>query len=169
MESSAGGPMKKRGYFTPLILSSFTIMVSVFLLWELIQRNFFAEVDMSTLHFLYITRGVALGLILTTWAVWFILKYRKEYEEAQKELRDQLFQAEKLAALGELTGGVAHEINNPVGIMISRMALMLEDAKTQRDRPNLIHDLEVLQKQASRIGTITQSLLSFARKSGAEH
>lgn len=161
--------MKNERYLPALILSSLTIMTAVFLFWELIEENFFANLDSSSLHFLYITRGVALGVILSAWSVWFILKYRRKYEQAQHGLQSQLFETEKLAALGELIGGVAHEVNNPVGIIISRLELMLSDAAEHNIPERFVRDLETLQKHASRIGTITQQLLSFSRKSGADY
>lgn len=80
-------------------------------------------------------------------------------------LEQSVQEAEKLAAIGTLAAGVAHEINNPIGIMTSRIELMLEEAEESGLPPAIRDDLAVLQRNAQRIGRITQGLLSFARRS----
>ncbi|MBI4669249.1 MAG: hypothetical protein HY747_08690 [Elusimicrobia bacterium] len=110
-----------------------------------------------------------LGSALIALAAWHVVKYRKRYETEKAQLQAQLFQADKLAALGELIGGVAHEINNPIGVMLSRIELMIQESREGCEPAGHVKDLEVLRKHTSRIGTIAQNLLSFARKSGAEH
>ncbi len=72
--------------------------------------------------------------------------------------------AEKLAAIGALAAGVAHEINNPIGIMTSRIELMLEEAEESGLPASVREDLAVLQRNAHRVGRITQALLSLARR-----
>jgi two-component system sensor histidine kinase AtoS len=75
-------------------------------------------------------------------------------------------QAEKLAALGKLGAGLAHELNNPIGIITSRIELMLEEARRTRDLPEeIVADLQVLHRNAQRVAKITSNLLSFARRS----
>jgi signal transduction histidine kinase len=74
-------------------------------------------------------------------------------------------QAERLAALGTMAAGIAHEINNPVGIMSSRIELMLMEAEERQLPGDLVEDLRVLHRNAHRVVRITQSLLSFARQS----
>jgi PAS domain S-box-containing protein len=71
-------------------------------------------------------------------------------------------QTEKLAALGTLAAGIAHEVNNPVGIITARTQLMLDDPALT---PEQTTDLEVVLRQARRVGKIITGLLSFARRS----
>jgi signal transduction histidine kinase len=73
-------------------------------------------------------------------------------------------ESDKLAAIGTLAAGVAHEINNPIGIMTSRIELMLDDAEKSGLPDEVRRDLAVLERNAQRIGRITQGLLSFARR-----
>jgi PAS domain S-box-containing protein len=90
---------------------------------------------------------------------------------AEQELarqRDVLYQAEKLSALGRLVAGVAHEMNNPLGIMSSRIELMLTDAKGQSLPDQLVEDLQVLHRNTMRVAGVAQALRSFARQSSAE-
>jgi len=74
-------------------------------------------------------------------------------------------QAEKLAALGTLSAGLAHELNNPVGIISSRIDLMLQEAEELGLPPQVRQDLEVLHRHSQRVARIARGLLSFARQS----
>ncbi len=74
-------------------------------------------------------------------------------------------QADKLAALGTLSAGIAHEINNPIGIITSRVEVMMLEADEVGLPDEVRKDLEVILRHARRVATITQGLLSFARQS----
>jgi PAS domain S-box-containing protein len=83
------------------------------------------------------------------------------------KLEQSVQESEKLAAIGTLAAGIAHEINNPIAIMSSRIELMLEDAGDTGLPPSVRDDLAVLQRNAERVGRITQALTSFARPARA--
>lgn len=74
-------------------------------------------------------------------------------------------QADKLAALGTLSAGIAHEINNPIGIITSRVEVMMLEAEEEGLPAEVRKDLEVILRHARRVAAITQGLLSFARQS----
>ena len=83
--------------------------------------------------------------------------FQRELETAQ----DQLVQSEKLASMGQLAAGVAHEINNPLGtIMIYAHMLMKEFARGDQHG----EDLRMIVEEATRCRSIVAGLLEFARQ-----
>jgi PAS domain S-box-containing protein len=72
---------KDRWFWATLTLSSITIVSVVFAAWEIAENRFFRDANYVTLHYLYITRGVASSLLLAFWAAWFVLRQRRRSEE----------------------------------------------------------------------------------------
>lgn len=72
---------EKHWFWATLTLSSITIVSVVFATWELVENRFFRSADYVTLHYLYMTRGVASSLLLAFWAAWFVLRQRRKSEE----------------------------------------------------------------------------------------
>ena len=78
-------------------------------------------------------------------------------------------QADKLTALGTLAAGVAHELNNPLGIVTSRIELMLMEDEREELPQSVRDDLAVLHRQTQRVSRLVQGLLSFARPTTPQH
>ncbi len=89
---------------------------------------------------------------------------RQRAEEERKKLEEQLFQAQKMESVGRLAGGVAHDFNNMLGVIIGMTELALN-----QDVPNrkLRHNLEEILKAGLRSADLTRQLLAFARKQTA--
>src|SRR5215470_10034440 len=94
-----------------------------------------------------------------------------DHRRIEMELRHQrevLYQSEKLSALGRLVAGVAHEMNNPLGIISSRIELMLAEAEGQHFPAQHLADLKVVHRNVLRVAGVAQALRSFARQSTGE-
>jgi two-component system NtrC family sensor kinase len=77
------------------------------------------------------------------------------------EARLQLFQSDKLASLGRLAAGVAHEINNPLTAVLTYSSYL---QKRSQGQPEMRNDLNVIVSETIRCREIVKSLLDFARQ-----
>lgn len=77
------------------------------------------------------------------------------------QTRRQLANAEKLAALGELTAGVAHEINNPTAVILGNMDVLAADLGDEREKVRT--EIDLIIEQVYRIRSITDRLLQYSR------
>jgi len=89
----------------------------------------------------------------------------EKVEERSQQLRKiqaKLMQSEKLASLGRLASGVAHEINSPLNGILAFSHLLMRRLK---DNPELQKELEIIVKEATRVSAIVRGLLDFSRES----
>ena len=86
---------------------------------------------------------------------------RKREASEHKQMTAQLLQAQKMEALGTLTGGVAHDFNNLLTVINGYNSLMIEDFN---DPETLMGDIEEIRKACNKATSLTQQLLAFSRK-----
>jgi len=82
------------------------------------------------------------------------------YDEL-KRVKQILNHREKLASMGQLAAGIAHEVNNPLGVVLMYAHILLEQ---HGQDPNLTHDLEMIVAQSNRCKKIVSGLLNFSRQ-----
>ncbi|WP_286818043.1 hybrid sensor histidine kinase/response regulator, partial [Desulfobacter sp. UBA2225] len=78
-----------------------------------------------------------------------------------KKMESQLIQAQKMEAVGRLAGGVAHDFNNMLSVILGKTEMALEDIDPNQ---TLYADLEEIRTAAQRSADVTRQLLAFARK-----
>jgi two-component system NtrC family sensor kinase len=83
----------------------------------------------------------------------------------RKKLYQQVSEAERLAAIGQLASGVAHEINNPLSIILGYTGLLLDESSING---TVKRDLETIHGNANACKKIVEDLLNFSRKSKTE-
>jgi len=93
-------------------------------------------------------------------AVWKIVQ-RKQAEQEREKLQNQLAQAQKMESVGRLAGGVAHDFNNMLLVILGHAELALSQVEPDKALHSELH--EIL-KAAERSAALTQQLLAFARK-----
>ncbi|MBI2069494.1 MAG: hypothetical protein HYT79_02750 [Elusimicrobia bacterium] len=101
--------------------------------------------------------GAFVALILVT--TYFITTIMDRLRESQS----QLLRTERLSTLGHLVAYIAHEINNPIGIISTRAKLARLGSLDSFDPEFLKETLEIVDRQSERVGKVVQSLLGFSK------
>lgn len=118
-------------------------------------------------HAIAIWKGLAESEMCLPYSIEQLHKTVDDLAHSNNQLastQEALMQSEKLASMGQLAAGVAHEINNPLGVVLMYANLLLE--KYEKD-PSLKDDLKLIAEQAERCKKIVGGLLNFARKNKA--
>lgn len=90
----------------------------------------------------------------------------EESLEEQRRAQQMVIRAERLAAVGELAGKVAHEVNNPIGVISAKARLLLEDERAGMSERTAT-EIEKIVGLADRVAGIARGLLSYGRPSPA--
>ena len=83
----------------------------------------------------------------------------------RKKLEYQIIQSEKMAAIGQLAAGMAHEINNPLFVISGRIEMMLEEKDLAQ---GVRQTLDVISTQATRIRKLVDQMLKFSREGNCQ-
>jgi signal transduction histidine kinase len=124
---------------------------------ERAERHSFSDSDLQVLESL---AGILSSVILSA------RRYQELQEriEALHQAENRLIRSARLAAVGEMAAGVAHELNNPLTSVIGFVELALEEVSNHK-QPNY-EDLELAFREAQRAREVVRRLLDFSRQSG---
>lgn len=117
---------------------------------------------LSWLLALGLTMGISVYFVAT------VLRQLRGRDEELRRLNQQLGQSEKLASIGTLAAGVAHEINNPVGVIRNKTQILRYRIQDGESAEALLAELDTVEKHTTRIGTITKGLLTFSKETPFE-
>ncbi|MCX6273511.1 MAG: ATP-binding protein [Bacteroidetes bacterium] len=120
--------------------------------------------DTCVEHAIAIVQGLAENEMCLPFAIEKLHNYIKELNISNEKLataQQALQQSEKLASLGQLSAGIAHELNNPLGVITMYSNILMDE--TGPENP-FRSDLELIVEQADRCKKIVGGLLNFARK-----
>lgn len=142
--------------------------------WLLVvKQNYseaFNEVNRANYAILIFLHLSALTILIASiFITGHLIKVIKRRDAEAEQLNKQLLQAGKLASVGELSAGVAHEINNPLAIILTERQILLDLAEqtTTMDadfKKELVASLSQIDVQVQRCKRITQNLLRFSRR-----
>lgn len=142
--------------------------------WMLVVKQDYAEVNRLVNHanhamLVFLHVSILAILIVSVITTRHMIQAVKKRDEEKDALNRQLVQASKLASVGELAAGVAHEINNPLAIILTGNQVIRDFADECRDmdgnfRAQLLEFLEQTDSQVLRCNMITHNLLRFARR-----
>ncbi len=117
--------------------------------------------------------GSSLILAAVVGAIWFttrtLIGKARENAERREDLHNQLLHVSKLASVGELATGVAHEINNPLAIILATTGVIKDmfnpEFKIGHSPEEITAELDIIDQAVLRARGITRQLLDFGRKS----
>ncbi len=145
--------------------------------WVLIVKQDYAEAfgdvnHANTLALVFIHLSVLAILVVSFITTKHMIGVIRKRDEEAEHLNRQLMQASKLASLGELAAGVAHEINNPLAIILTESQIVRDVSGDYPDlngefKAELSESLTQIENQVQRCNHITHNLLRFARRSQA--
>ncbi|GMW02811.1 MAG: hypothetical protein AMXMBFR84_39470 [Candidatus Hydrogenedentota bacterium] len=128
--------------------------------WRHEYRVKFPDGDVRWLYGNAIPQVDTDGAVLWHGFISDITEQRRLRDETEA-LQGQLLQAQKMESVGRLAGGVAHDFNNMLGVILGHTEIAL--INTRKDNP-IHHDLAEIQRAAQRSADLTRQLLAFARR-----
>jgi len=142
--------------------------------WLLLVKQDYAEAFNDVNHanyavLIFLHLSALTILIVTVFITRHMINVIKKRDQEADQLNSQLMQAGKLASIGQLSAGVAHEINNPLAIILTERQLLLDAGGLYpHPEPEFVEQFDdsmsQIDMQVQRCKRITQNLLRFARR-----
>jgi len=139
---------------------SFVATGAVLLVWDGFEHASFAGVSVEISHRLHLIRGISTGVLVSVGVAWVLLRSGRRYEAERLRLQRELIRKERLAAIGELAGGVAHEIRNPIAGIGGALTMLAREIPKDDDSHEMMREI---QQQLQRMDRLVGDLLLYAR------
>jgi two-component system NtrC family sensor kinase len=132
---------------------------------KIVHAQMYRARSVMTLSLMLILMVIGIVIIMTTIT---LVNHAQAIAEKSHELQSQLLHAAKLASIGELATGVAHEINNPLAIILATSGLIRDklnpEFEMDANPEGILQDLDIIDSAGIRASRITGQLLDFGRK-----
>jgi signal transduction histidine kinase len=128
--------------------------------WDLIEHTYRPDASESFVHRMHIARGISTGVLVSVGIAALLLWNRKRHGHDVAALQRELIRNERLAAVGELAGGVAHEIRNPLAGIGGALTMLAREVPADDDTQEVMSEI---QHQIHRMERLVQGLLAYAQ------
>jgi signal transduction histidine kinase len=142
------------------IVLLFVLVGALLLAWDRLDHTYFDHLDESSQHLLHMIRGISTGVLVSVAIAWVLVLEQRRHENRLLALQKELIEKERLAAVGEVASGVAHEIRNPLMGISGSLSVIQRDLRQRDPRKEI---MEEIQRQLNRISRMVDDLLSYSR------
>jgi signal transduction histidine kinase len=139
---------------------SFVVTGAVLLGWDLIEHTYQPNASEIYVHRMHIARGISTSVLVSVGIAALLIRSRRRHDANVTALQQELIRKERLAAVGELAGGVAHEIRNPLAGIDGALTMLAREMPADADTQEVMREI---QKQIHRMERLVQDLLAYAR------
>jgi len=139
---------------------SFVATGALLLGWDLIEHAYQSGASETYVHRMHIVRGISTGVLVSVGIVALFLRSRKRHNQKVAALQRELIRNERLAAVGELASGVAHEIRNPLAGIGGALTMLAREVPADDDTQEVMSEI---QQQIHRMERLVQELLAYAQ------
>jgi signal transduction histidine kinase len=139
---------------------SFAATGALLLGWDLIEHTYQPDASEAYLHPMHIARGISTSVLVSLGIAALLLRSRKRHDQNVATLQRELIRNERLAAVGELAGGVAHEIRNPLAGIGGALTMLAREIPADDDTQEVMSEIQL---QIDRMERLVQELLAYAR------
>jgi signal transduction histidine kinase len=142
-----------------VVVGSFLFTGALLRAWDELDHRLFG-VSEEPEQLLQMVAGISTSVVVSVGVALVLMRNRRRYERRMGALQQELIRKERLAAVGELAGGVAHEIRNPLAGIDGALTMLARELPDDDDSREL---MEEMQLQVHRMERLVDDLLSYAR------